>query len=61
MAQVGDVGRATETLLEADRLAPSEVRCRPIAHELVSDVLRRSRGSAAPALSELADLIGVTA
>jgi transcriptional regulator with XRE-family HTH domain len=61
LAQVGDVGRATETLLEADRLAPSEVRCRPIAHELVSDVLRRSRGSVVPALSDLADLIGVTA
>jgi hypothetical protein len=59
--QIGDISRATETLVEADRLAPSEVRCRPIAHELVSDVLRRSRGGAAPQLSELADLMGVTA
>jgi transcriptional regulator with XRE-family HTH domain len=61
LAQIGEIGRATETLIEADRLAQSEVRCRPIAHELVSDVLRRSRGSAAPQLSELADLMGVTA
>jgi transcriptional regulator with XRE-family HTH domain len=61
LTQIGDVSRATETLVEADRLAPSEVRCRPIAHELVFDVLRRSRGGAAPQLSELADLMGVTA
>jgi transcriptional regulator with XRE-family HTH domain len=60
LTQVGDVARATETIIEADRLAPSEVRCRPIAHELVSDVLRRTRGSAPQALAELADLIGVT-
>jgi transcriptional regulator with XRE-family HTH domain len=60
-AQVGDVARATETIIEADRLAPSEIRCRPISHELVSDVLRRSRTHAAPALCELADLMGVTA
>jgi len=37
--------RAGETLIEADRLAPSEVRCRPVAHELVSDLLRRTRGA----------------
>ena len=43
LAQTGDVGRASETLIDADRLAPSEVRCRPIAHEL-----RRGRAAAHP-------------
>src|SRR5207248_1054250 len=36
LAQIGDVARASEMLLEGDRLAPSEIRCRPIAHEVLS-------------------------
>ncbi|MDT5027592.1 MAG: hypothetical protein QOE61_4018 [Micromonosporaceae bacterium] len=60
LAQVGDVSRASETLVDADRLAPSEVRCRPIAHELVADVLRRTRGAPPPAVAELADNMGLT-
>ena len=52
--------RASETLIEADRLAPSEIRCRPIAHELVADVLRRTRGAPPAAVSELADQMGLT-
>jgi hypothetical protein len=59
-AQIGDISKAGETLVEADRLAPSEVRCRPVAHELVSDLLRRTRGSAPVALLELVDQMGVT-
>ena len=43
-----------------DRLAPSEVRCRPIAHELVADVLRRTRGAPSPAVADLADNMGLT-
>ena len=46
-------------LLEGDRLAPSEIRCRPIAHEVMSDVLRRTRGTPAPAVAELAEHMGV--
>jgi len=60
LAQIGDVTRASETLIDADRLAPSEIRCRPIAHELIADVLRRTRGSAPAAVSELADHMGLT-
>lgn len=59
LAQVGDVARASEMLVDADRLAPSEIRCRPIAHELVTDVLRRTRGAPAPAIAELADNMGL--
>jgi transcriptional regulator with XRE-family HTH domain len=58
-AQVGDVDRAGEMLLESDRLAPSEVRCRPIAHEVLSDVLRRARGTPPAAIVELAEDMGV--
>lgn len=53
------IDRATELLLEADRLAPSEIRCRPIAHETVTDVMRRSRGAPPSALTELADNMGI--
>ena len=47
LAQVGDTERASAMLLEGDRLAPSEIRCRPLAHEVLSDVLRRTRGTPA--------------
>jgi transcriptional regulator with XRE-family HTH domain len=59
LAQVGDVERASEMLLEGDRLAPSEIRCRPIAHEVLSDVLRRTRGTPSAPVAELAGNMGV--
>lgn len=61
LVQIGDVGRASEFLIEADRLAPNEVRCRPIAHELITELLRRTRGSGPSAVVELADHLGLTA
>jgi len=57
--QVGDVERAAELLLEGDRLAPSEIRCRPIAHEVLADVLRRTRGAPPPPIAELAEDMGL--
>jgi transcriptional regulator with XRE-family HTH domain len=60
-AQVGNVEGASEMLLEGDRLAPSEIRCRPIAREVLSDVLRRSRGTPPPPIAELAENMGVEA
>jgi transcriptional regulator with XRE-family HTH domain len=59
LAQVGDIGRATEMLLEGDRLAPSEIRCRPIAHEVLSDLIRRTRGTPGAPVTELAEHMGV--
>jgi len=59
LTQIGDVAKASDMLLEGDRLAPSEIRCRPIAHEVMSDVLRRTRGAPSPALVELAEHMGV--
>ena len=58
-AQVGDVERASEMLLEGDRLAPSEIRCRPIAREVLSDVLRRTRGTPPAPIADLAEHMGV--
>jgi transcriptional regulator with XRE-family HTH domain len=61
LAQVGAIDKASETLVEADRLAPAEIRCRPLAHEVVLDVLRRSRGVPPARVAELAEQIGVGA
>jgi tetratricopeptide (TPR) repeat protein len=58
-AQVGDIEKASEMLLEGDRLAPSEIRCRPLAHEVLSDVLRRTRGTPPAPIAELAEQMGV--
>jgi transcriptional regulator with XRE-family HTH domain len=58
-AQMGDIEKASEMLLEGDRLAPSEIRCRPIAHEVMSDVLRRTRGTPPTPVAELAEAMGV--
>jgi transcriptional regulator with XRE-family HTH domain len=58
-ALVGEVSKASEMLLEGDRLAPSEIRCRPIAHEVLSDVLRRTKGSPPTPVAELAEHMGV--
>jgi hypothetical protein len=59
LAQEGDIERASEMLLEGDRLAPSEIRCRPLAHEVLSDVLRRTKGTPSGPVAELAETMGV--
>ncbi len=58
-AQVGDLDQAGAMLVEGDRLAPSEIRCRPIAHEVMSNVLRRTRGAPPSPVAELAEHMGV--
>ncbi|MFY1672420.1 helix-turn-helix domain-containing protein [Plantactinospora sp. WMMB334] len=58
-AQIGDLDRAGEALVDGDRLAPSEIRCRPIAHEVMSNVLRRTRGAPPAPIAELAEQMGV--
>jgi transcriptional regulator with XRE-family HTH domain len=58
-SQVGDLGKAGEMLLECDQLAPAEVRCRPIAHEVMGDILRRTKGSPSTAIADLAEQMGV--
>jgi transcriptional regulator with XRE-family HTH domain len=58
--QIGDIDNASEMLMEGDRLAPSEIRCRPIAREVLSNVLRRTRGTPSTGVAELAEHMGVT-
>lgn len=58
-AQVGDIDRATEMLLAGDRLAPTDIRCRPVVREVIGDVLRRARGEPPPAITDLAVQLGV--
>jgi transcriptional regulator with XRE-family HTH domain len=58
-AQIGDVTRAGEMLLECDQASPAETRCRPIAHEVMRDVLRRTKGTPPVAVADLAEQMGV--
>jgi hypothetical protein len=58
-AQVGDVHRAGEMLVAGDRLAPTELRSRPITREILGDVLRRTPGEPPAAVCELAEQVGV--
>ncbi|WP_343871392.1 transcriptional regulator, partial [Dactylosporangium roseum] len=58
-ALIGDIDVASEMLLEGDRLAPAEIRCRPLAHEVLSDVLRRTRGTPSASVAELAEHMSV--
>nr|WP_328822574.1 helix-turn-helix domain-containing protein [Micromonospora rubida] len=44
--QVGDLLRAGRALVDADRIAPAEVRCRPVARTVIAQV---ARGGPAPA------------
>ncbi|MEU0153932.1 helix-turn-helix domain-containing protein [Micromonospora fulviviridis] len=56
--QVGDVPRAGRALIDANRIAPGEVRCRPVARTVIEAV---ARGGPAPAgVAELAALVGLT-
>ncbi|GAA4920256.1 helix-turn-helix transcriptional regulator [Stackebrandtia albiflava] len=61
-AQIGDLERAGRALLAADQAATSEIRCRPLAHDILTDVLRRGNGTKTPLpVRQLADRMGITA
>jgi transcriptional regulator with XRE-family HTH domain len=60
LVQLNELDKDAEMLLEGDRLAPAEIRCRPIAHEVMSDVLRRTRGTPPAPVAELAEHMGVS-
>ncbi|MEV4134647.1 helix-turn-helix transcriptional regulator [Dactylosporangium sp. NPDC049742] len=59
-SMTGDIDMAGENLLESERLAPSEIRCRPLAHEVLSDVLRRTRGTPSAPVAQLATRLNVS-
>ncbi|MGC4791637.1 helix-turn-helix domain-containing protein [Micromonospora sp. DT178] len=56
--QVGDLRGAGRALVDADAVAPAEVRCRPLARTVVAEV---ARAHPAPAgVARLATLVGLT-
>ncbi|MFI6762714.1 helix-turn-helix domain-containing protein [Micromonospora sp. NPDC050417] len=54
----GDMAGAGEALIEADRLAPSDIRNRPAAQDVMVTILRRTPGSPPTLVAELADRMG---
>lgn len=60
-SQCGKRDEALARLLEAERLAPREVTCRPVAQGAIGNLIERARGRPSLALSSLADRAGVTA
>ncbi|MGW4466280.1 helix-turn-helix domain-containing protein [Micromonospora sp. NPDC004704] len=60
-AHLGEMDNAAALMLAADGIAPQEVRSRPLARELMGDVLRLARGGPPPRIVELAGRMGVAA
>jgi hypothetical protein len=60
--QAGKRDAAAANLLDADRCAPDEVRCRQMTHQLIEDLVHSyPRGSQpSPALATVARAVGVT-
>jgi len=57
----GQYVEAVRTLVEAERIAPEEVRCRPLSHGLLRTTLRNTSGDAGRAVQRMAFRAGVTA
>ncbi|WP_441005364.1 helix-turn-helix domain-containing protein [Micromonospora foliorum] len=56
--QVGDLRGAARALVDADSVAPAEVRCRPLARTVIAEI---ARANPAPAgVARLATLVGLT-
>jgi transcriptional regulator with XRE-family HTH domain len=58
-SQAGRRDEALRRLLAAEEIAASEVRCRPVAQETITDLLRRSQNAPPTALARLAERAGV--
>ncbi|GHJ17185.1 helix-turn-helix domain-containing protein [Micromonospora sp. AKA38] len=54
----GDLTAAGRALVDADRIAPAEVRCRPVARTLLADIARLD--PAAADVARIAALVGLT-
>jgi transcriptional regulator with XRE-family HTH domain len=55
---VGDMARAGDALLEGDRHAPAEIRSRPMGRDVMSAVLRGTKGAPPALVAELAERMG---
>jgi hypothetical protein len=58
---VGSYRDAVTTLTEAERLAPQEVRCRPLSHGLIRALLNNTSGSLSSVVRMMAARSGVDA
>ncbi|MEV4756326.1 helix-turn-helix domain-containing protein [Micromonospora sp. NPDC049559] len=59
--QYGDAENAGRMLLAGERLAPAEIRHRPDAHQLVAEIVRRSRGRPPASVADLARRMRINA
>ena len=57
----GQPDEVVAALLDADELASKEVRCRPLARDLIIDLWRHSRGAPSLNLRLLAERVGLAA
>ncbi|TDC29487.1 XRE family transcriptional regulator, partial [Micromonospora sp. KC213] len=56
--QLGDQVGAGRALVDADRAAPAEVRCRPVARTVIAEIARG--GPAGVGVARLSTLVGLT-
>lgn len=61
LTRTGRYGDAVRTLGEAERVAPEEVRCRPLSHRLMRSLLDNTSGEPSRMVRQLATRAGVTA
>jgi hypothetical protein len=59
--ETGQYADAARTLVDAERVAPEEVRCRPLAHGLLRAMLRNTSGELGRSVQRMASRAGVTA
>ncbi|GGL36695.1 helix-turn-helix domain-containing protein [Nocardia jinanensis] len=59
--QTGQYTDAARTLIDADRIAPEEVRCRPLSHGLLRAMLKNTGEDTGRAVRRIASRAGVTA
>ncbi len=57
----GKYTEATRTLAQAERVAPQEVRCRPVAHSMLRTLLSTTTGEPARQVRQMAQRAGVPA
>jgi transcriptional regulator with XRE-family HTH domain len=59
--ETGQYAEGARTLVDAERVAPEEVRCRPLAHGLLRAMLRDTSGELGRSVQRMASRAGVTA
>jgi len=60
-SRIGSYRQAAQCLLQAEQIAPEEVRCRPLAHGLLRSLLDHTTGESARLVRDMATRAGLTA